>query len=383
MSTKTKEKENPKAVLNSRIIENLKRLDAHSDLNLQTFKSLPYNKLDSQLLQIHYQWIFINKLKWRGSSFPTEAYVFYRKNDNAGVLTNKCAFFSKLETVFSCTTHYVIAIPSHELTDPSVIALYNPDHSVAATLSVADEVVNSCILRTKWDETLGEYPFRFVPLALSTDGLGTIRPMHYRNMLVKMLLHCATHYKTELLYETVFVENGSTKAMETKFRHFDSKRLADSFETALQLTKERIKHFAFIKHDPDRLIGLVSSLDRILYHKTTSELTATPDYSLLDDVREKAEEFVILNSKQLPGQFKETHHRFLFQTARTLDNNFTVFKNVTRSVSELEKSSGKGWLTFYGGVKFHLNDWKPFPLTPNSEASIRYFRNVTKNVHRG
>ena len=324
------------------------------------------------------QWVYVNKSKWRhGQELPTKAYVFYRQNESEGVYQHIIEFYDSLSIVYTSEAYHVLEIPSRQIATPVVILLLPKDISQAIDVRISDHVVKTCSMKGERSGVLGN-DREFYALC---RGLSRSDNSFDLKSLMGFFLSYMNLSTDHLLIEKTFGYDEKTKDPFQIYKHINESA-AISLDMAYERVRNFISDFAFIKKNERDVVGLVTSINRIRYNKTQMIRTDTPDICLLDRLRVRVNQFVALNSPNIPGSYSEAERRFITDTAVSIKENALIFINIMNSVGSWSQR-GDGLLKFtdilsYSIDKYHL---KINPTT-QSDEDIQFFRKIYNNVHK-
>ena len=323
------------------------------------------------------QWVYVNKSKWRhGQELPTQAYVFFRQNESDGVYQHIIEFYDLLSVVYTSETYHVLEIPSQQMATPVVILLLPPDRSEAIEVRISEHVVKTCSMKGDKSGIFGN-DREFYALC---RGLGRSENWFDFKSLMGFLLSYMNLSTDHLVIEKTFGYDEKTKDPFQVYKHI-SESAAISLDMAYERVRNYISDFAFIKTNDRDVVGLVTSINRMRYNKTNMIRTDTPDICLLDRLRARVNQFVALNSPNIPGSYSEAERRFITDTAVSIKENANIFINIMNSVAKWV--NGTGLLKFTDSLSYDIKKWHLTINTTNqSDEDIRFFVQIYNNVHK-
>ena len=345
-----------KCVYGDRITEKEKE---DNRTNAQIFKKLPSciqylssHSSPSHVNPIQYDytlWVYVHRGNWTGTSLPSEAVLFYRKNEKKGLYANSVYWKRELKQIHLSFTYAVLEIPTEELDDPVLIVLLDGTRQVKVIIDVSADVTDSCQFPKE-----NEYTYRSV----SSSSLKRFnKPISFKTLLSQML-YSVVQNTTSLNVKAKLDRNEENGVCELKYyRDYD----ADSLLTAKEAFREainKVKDFAFFKYYPAKTAGLVVSMNRIERYFEDFNSVDHSAYSTLDDVYNDVQQFVVRYSNNIPGNYSAEERSVLLEQDWSVSRKFALFLTLKTSLESIDHAEGKGVLSFTRQLNYRVYDWK-------------------------
>lgn len=268
---------------------------------------------------------------WPSTDLPTQAYVFLRRNPNNGLYDNKVCYYDNLKVVYSSHVYHVLCIPAVDYDDPVIIVLLNANRSIMIPIQMSVEVPKACIRRTAWDQTLVDFrEDKFVALTVTDKDDKSTTPVYFDELMAHMMIH-VTETVGDWDFEKSFKIDELTELPVERFQRRRNPETKITVKEVLNHVKRTIDKYAFIKHVDNKAVGLVTSMNRLKYYKTATKLADNPDHCLLDEIRHRVDQFIVLNSPNLPGHFMPSEKTILLEANHNVLDNLKIFLAILQS----------------------------------------------------
>lgn len=374
-------------VTNNKFQENLLKLFPNNKNISCHHLSLPNSNIrsNSSFLNDHIQWIYIRKSKWKSTELPSQAYVFLRKNSTTGVYQQNVYFYNNLTIVYSSNIYHIVAIPTKDIDDPIIIILLNQTRSMILPFVLPNEIINSCIKKNNLEERLtNQSNETFIPLVISTDinYNDDINRMTFLELFGQMLINI-TKTTNKLDFEKTFINDNVIQQPIESYYRISNPDISITNINVAKLILTEIENYAFIKYNDMKIAGLVVSMNRLRYYKKSVRLVDNPHFTLLDEMRYKVDQFIILNSPNVPGVFFNSEKSVLLEENHNILDNTKIYLCILKSISELKNNNGTGILEFSKTLTYGITNWV-LNINPSEQSTedIVYFKSLFENVYQ-